>query len=70
MALPIDSDCDPAANVNVLSANQVILYRAGNLVRAFTCASRIVGNGLTRLTYNVVSRYLKVAVVSSLEARR
>jgi len=64
MALYIDRYCDPAANVTDLGTILVRLYMAGTLLRAFAYANRTAGGGFTRLTYNVASRNLKVAVVS------
>lgn len=61
-ALSIDRDCDPAEKVNVLSATRVRLYRAiAPLYKAFACAIRIAGEGLTRMSYNVASINLNCA---------
>jgi len=59
MALYIDRDCDPPANLNVWSTTLVRLYRAGILFRELARARISASDVFTRLTCNAVTRNLK-----------
>ena len=62
----MESDCEPAAKVKLLSSILVSLYRTGwPSSRVSLCALIIPALGLIRLTYHNASRILKYTLLSS-----